>query len=167
MTRVDPPLAADEREMLIAFLDYQRESVLIKLDGLDEKAARFVVSPKGNSLASIVQHLGWAEIWWFRVRFLGEEVDVPWSDADRDADFRVDDERPVADIVTIYRRECERADEIIRAAPSLDDRAVWVMQPENEQPTLRWIVNHMIEETARHAGHADLTRELIDGSIGD
>jgi uncharacterized protein DUF664 len=167
MPRVDPPLAADERETLIAFLDYQRESVLIKLEGLDEKAARFVVSPKGNSLASIVQHLGWVEVWWFRMSFLGEEVDVPWSDEDKDADFRVDDARPVADIVAFYRSEWERANEIVRAAPSLDERGVRVLQPENERPTLRWILNHMMEETARHAGHADITRELIDGSIGD
>ena len=167
MARVDPPLAADEREMLIAFLDWQRESVLIKLEGLDEKAARFVVSPKGNSLASIVQHLGWVEVSWFQMKFLGEKVKVPWSDEDRDADFRVDDDRPIADIVAFYRREWTRANEIVRAAPSLDERAVQVIQPENERPTLRWILNHMMEETARHAGHADITRELIDGSIGD
>ena len=167
MARVDPPLAADEREMLTAFLDWQRESVLIKLEGLDEKAARFVVSPKGNSLASIVQHLGWVEVSWFRMKFLGEEVEVPWSAEDPDADFRVHDDRPVADIVAFYRTEWSRSNEIVKAAPSLDERAVWVMQPENEPPTLRWILNHMIEETARHAGHADITRELIDGSIGD
>jgi uncharacterized protein DUF664 len=167
MPRVDPPMAAGEREMLIAFLDYQRESVLIKLDGLDEKTARFVVSPKGNSLASIVQHLGWVERWWFPISFLGEEADVPWSDTDRDADFRVDDDRPIADIVAFYRREWERSNEIVRAAPSLDERGTRIVHPENESPTLRWILNHMIEETARHAGHADITRELIDGSIGD
>ena len=166
MERVDPPYAADERDMALAFLDYQRESVLIKLEGLDERAARFVVSPKGNSLLSIVQHLGWVEIWWFRMCFLGETVEVPWSDGDMDADFRVDDDRPVSDVVAFYRACWERSNEIVRAASSPDEEARYTKRTDGV-PTLRWILNHMMEETARHAGHADITRELIDGSIGD
>jgi hypothetical protein len=101
------------------------------------------------------------------MKFLGEKADVPWSEEDPDADFRVEDDRAVADISSFYRTQWERSNEIVRAATSLDERAVKEIQPENERPTLRWILNHMMEETARHAGHADITRELIDGSIGD
>jgi uncharacterized damage-inducible protein DinB len=167
MTRVDPPFAAGEREMLIAYLDYQRESVVRKVDGLTEEQARSAPSPPNNSILGIMQHLAWVEAWWFRDRFLGEELeDAPWSEEDPDGDFRVSNDRTTPDVVAFYRSEWERANEITRAAASLDDRAARELQPEGEAPTLRWILNHMFEETARHAGHVDIIREMIDGSTG-
>jgi uncharacterized damage-inducible protein DinB len=80
-------------------------------------------------------------------------------------DLRVADDRSVDDAVAFYRREWEASNEIIRAAPSLDVPAAFTSRKDGV-PTLRWIINHMIEETARHAGHADITRELIDGATG-
>jgi uncharacterized damage-inducible protein DinB len=164
--RVNPPYAADEREMLIAYLDFQRESMVMKVDGLSEEQARFKPTAGSNSLAGLVSHLGWDEVWWFRISFLGEQdVAVPWTDEDPDADHRVTDEQTVGDLVAFYRAEWERSNEIVRAAPSLDEPAAWTTRTDGV-PTLRWILNHMIEETARHAGHADITRELIDGAVG-
>ena len=166
MARVQPPYAADEREMLIAFLDYQRESVLMKLDGLNEEQARFEPTQTSNAIISLVQHLGFVENWWFRVCFAGEADAYLYPEDDLDADFRVADDRRIDEVVAFYRSECEIANRIVREAPSLDDAARFTKRTDGV-PTLRWILNHMIEETARHAGHADITRELIDGSTGD
>ena len=165
MTRVNPPYSADEREMLIAFLDFQRESMVRKLEGLSEDQAHLAPSPPGNSLLGLVQHLAWVERWWFRSCFKGERLDLPWTDEDPDADFRVPADRATERVVSFYRGEWERANEIVRRAPSLDEPAAYTRRKDGV-PTLRWILNHMIEETARHAGHADITRELIDGSTG-
>src|SRR5947208_1334504 len=160
MTRIDPPYAADEREMLIAFLDFQRESVVMKLDGLTEEQARLRPTPAGNSLISLLSHLGWVEVWWFRMNFLGEQgIAVPWSDEDPDGELRVADDKTIGDLLDFYRANWEQSNEIARSAGSLDDAAAWTKRKDGI-PTLRWILNHMIEETARHAGHADITREL-------
>ena len=165
MTRVKPPYAADEREMLIAFLDFQRESVVKKLRGVSEEQARRPPSPTGNSLIALVQHLGFVENWWFRVCFAGDADAYLYPEDDPDADFKVPDDRTIEDVVAFYRSEYSLANDIIRAAPSLDAPAAFTNRTDGV-PTLRWILNHMIEETARHAGHADITRELIDGSTG-
>jgi hypothetical protein len=165
MTRVNPPYAADEREMLIAFLDFQRESMVLKMEGLSEEQARWKASDSSNSLIELVQHLSWVESWWFRVCFAGQADAYLWPDDDPDADFKVPDDRTIEDAIAFYRSEWGIANDIIRSAESLDLPAVYTRR-EDGIPTLRWIINHMIEETARHAGHADITRELIDGSTG-
>ena len=165
MPRVDPPYAAGEREMLIAFLDFQRESMLMKLEGLSEEQGRIAPAPGGNSLMAIVQHLGFVENWWFRVCFAGDADAYLYPEDDLDADFRVADDQTIDGLISFYRSEWEVSNEICRAAPSLDDEARYTKRNDGI-PTLRWILNHLIEETARHAGHADITRELIDGSTG-
>ncbi len=103
------------------------------------------------------------ENWWFRVCFAGQADANLFPEDDPDADFRVRDDRTIGDVVAFYRSECGIANEIIRSAASLDLPAAYTKR-EDGVPTLRWIINHMIEETARHAGHADITHELIDGS---
>lgn len=165
MSRVNPPYAADERAMLVAFLDFQRESMVSKLAGLTEEQARWTPTPIGNSLISLVQHLAWVESWWFRVCFAGDAEAYRWPEDDPDADFKVADDATIGDVVALYRSEWALANDIVRAAPSLDAPAAYTKR-EDGVPTLRWILNHMIEETARHAGHADITRELIDGATG-
>jgi len=151
--------------MLLAFLDYQRESMVRKLDGLSEEQARFEPTPASNSIIALLSHLGYVERWWFQKVFAGAKPQFPWSKDDSDADFRVTSDRTIDDLITFYRTEWERSNEIARAAPSLDEPAA-SRERRNTSISLRWILNHMIEETARHAGHADITRELIDGSIG-
>jgi hypothetical protein len=166
MARVDPPYAADERTMLVAFLDYYRETMLIKLDGLTEEQARWTPAPTSNSLISMVQHLAWVERWWFAQCFGGMQLDdPPGSDDDPDADFRVPTDRTGPEVAAFYRAEWERANTVILGAASLDDDSK--IAARGSPRSLRWILLHMIEETARHAGHADITRELIDGSVGD
>ena len=164
--RVDPPDAASELDMLLAFLDYQRETMIWKLEGLTEEQARSVHSPKGNSIGGMVRHLAYVERSWFRRVFRGEQdLEVPWTKEDPDADFRLSAEMTVDDVIGFYREEYATANDIARSAGSLDDRAV--IEREGVRVTLRWILCHMIEETARHAGHADISREIIDGSVGE
>ncbi len=158
--------ASDERTLLLAFLDDQRDGVVRKLEGLGAADARRRPTARGNSLISLVQHLGWVERWWVQAVFAGEAPAFPWTDADPEADFRVSDDATVADTIAFYRAECRRSDEIIRAAASLDERAHGEGSSLGDPLPLRHIVLHLIEETARHAGHADITRELIDGSTG-
>jgi uncharacterized damage-inducible protein DinB len=167
--RTEPPRKAGERETLEAFLDYYRETVLWKVSGMSDQDLRKVIVPSGWSPLGMVKHLAYVERNWFRVRLGGEEgLPVPWTDEDPDADFRVEPEEATEDILAFYQNACGRS-RSIAASISLDDLAVnWPAdRPPEKRPTLRWILVHMIEETARHAGHLDVVRELIDGSTGD
>ena len=168
-TRVDPPRQGDEREMLEALLDYYRETILWKLSGMSEGDLRKAIVPSGWSSLGMVKHLAYVERNWFRIRFAGEpELPVPWTDEDPDADFRIEPDETTDQILQFYRDECDRS-RSIAAGASLDDVAVqWPAdRPPEKRPNLRWIYVHMIEETARHAGHLDVVRELIDGTTGD
>lgn len=159
MALEDIPGAADERTMLLAFLDQYRESVVRKTEGLTEEQARWVPAETANPVAGIVYHLGWVETWWFREVFLGEETGRKRSD-----EFLPAPEITLERAVDHYRRAWARSNEIVRAAGSLDDRA---KLPRLDSLSLRWILLHLLEETARHAGHLDITRELIDGTTGE
>lgn len=160
--RPDPPFSAPEREMLAAFLDYHRATLLWKVDGLDDAQLRRPMTPSGLTLLGMVKHLAHVERWWFRAVFAGEGVEVPWSEADPDADWRVEPGESTAAILELYRAETERS-RAIAAAADLDAIA---RHPERA-PSLRWVLIHMIEETARHNGHADLMRERLDGATGE
>ncbi len=165
----DPPPAADERATLEAFLDYYRGVIVRKVSGLSFEDATRSTVPSGTNLLSMVRHLGWVEAGWFREIFAGEDVGDPGPpeapDAE-DADFRVLPGETVESIVAFYREEIERARAIVAAAPSLDELSKRSTRRRG-QVSLRWILVHMIEETARHAGHADIIREQIDGATGD
>ena len=168
-TRVDPPRQARERETLETFLDYYRQTVMWKVSGMSDPDLRRVIVPSGWSPLGMLKHLAYVERDWFRVRFAGENgLSVPWTDEDPDADFRVESEETTEQILDLYRRECRRSRDIV-AGVSLDDVAAhWPAdRPQEKRPNLRWIFVHMIEETARHAGHLDVARELIDGTTGD
>lgn len=151
--------------MLIAFLDYYRETMIDIASGLDEEKVRWTPAATANSLIGMLNHLTYVEHWWFHECLLGKPPELPDVFADdQDADFKPPTDQTLAFTIERYRAECARSNEIARAA-SLDDVAA---HPKGATRgiTLRWILVHMIEETARHAGHADITRELIDGSIG-
>ena len=167
--RVDPPRQVGERETLESFLDYYRETILWKVSGMSDQDLRRVIVPSGWSSLGMVKHLGYVEQNWFRSRLAGEkELPVPWTDADPDADFRVEPGESTDEILQFYRDQCEHSRKIAADA-SLDDLAAeWPAdRPPEKRPNLRWIYVHMIEETARHAGHLDVARELIDGTTGD
>jgi uncharacterized damage-inducible protein DinB len=149
-----PRLAGGEREIVMALLQFQRESLLRKLAGLDEEAARRRLVGSATTLMWLVKHMTQAELMWLAHRFAGHDVDLP--------DETVLPSDTVESVSAAYRVASGQAD-AIAAAGSLDD--VCRQHPE-PVPNLRWVLSHLLEETARHAGHADVLRELIDGSTG-
>ncbi|MDQ3784119.1 MAG: DinB family protein [Actinomycetota bacterium] len=160
--RVDPPAAAPELVMLTAWLDFHRATLLRRLEGLDDVDLRRPLVPSGTSLLGIVKHLAYVERWWFCIVFAGQQLDVPWTDEDPDADWRIEPDDTTDEVITLYGREIARARTCIEGAGPDD-----VARYPNSQKTLRWVMAHMIEETARHNGHADIIRELIDGRTGE
>jgi hypothetical protein len=164
--RIDPPLVAQEREMLDAWLDYHRATLAVKCEGLtDDQLRTRAVPPSSLSLLGLVRHMGEVERSWFR-RVLGGEQAPPryYSDENPDGDFDDVAGGGVAESFGYWRGECAHARERVAAAPSLD---VTGTGRHGETYSLRWIMVHMIEEYARHNGHADLLRERIDGTVGD
>ena len=150
-----PRLTGDERETLLALLDYQRRSLVRKVAGVDDEVARRSPVGTGTSLLWLVKHLARAESLWILRRFAGGEGELP--------DDAVMPEDTVAGAVESYRRTWEAVDAVVADAgldqPCRDtgDEA-WV--------NLRWVLAHLLEETARHAGHADILREMADGETG-
>jgi uncharacterized damage-inducible protein DinB len=163
--RIDPPYVAGERAMLESWLEYHRATLAWKCEGLDDAQLRErAVPPSSLSLIGLVRHMADVERNWFR-RVLGGE-DVPgiyWTDDDLDADFNDVDTADVQEAFATWRAECEHARRNAAAAASLDVTG----QRRGEAVTLRWILVHMVEEYARHNGHADFLRERIDGAVGD
>jgi uncharacterized damage-inducible protein DinB len=155
-----PRESTDERTMLTAFLDYLRDRMIAKLDGLDDEQARRSLVPSGTSLLGLVKHLAVVELGWFVWSFLGEDFDVGPSGDNLSPDDNI------ASVVEMYRSAFARSQQIAADVPDLDRRAVRSRRPGHETQSMRWILVHMIEETARHAGHADIIREQIDGTIG-
>jgi len=139
----------------VSFLDYLRESVARKLEGVGEKEARNSPVRSGTSLISLVQHLTAAEVSWFQIRFAGSTSPEPGEP--------LDDGLPVGQHLAHYRRAVDRDNEIVASSHSPEEHCADTAYAEL---TLRWVLVHMIEETARHAGHADIIREQIDGATG-
>ena len=164
--RIDPPLVAQEREMLDAWLDYHRATLAVKCEGLtDDQLRARAVPPSSLSLLGLVRHMGEVERSWFRRVLSGEQAPPRYySDENPDGDFDDVADAGVAEAFGYWRDECAHARERVAAAPSLD---VTGTGRQGERYSLRWIMVHMIEEYARHNGHADLLRERIDGTVGD
>jgi len=167
--RVEPEPATDERTMLCEFLDYYRATIEQKCDGIDDEQARRGIEPSDMSLLGIVRHLTEVERNWFRAKLLGEDAPYYYiTDDDEDADFHPAAGDTLADALVLYRAECERARAITAQVPSLDQLSAATVRWNGDRAvSVRWILVHMIEETARHAGHCDLLRERIDGVTGD
>jgi uncharacterized damage-inducible protein DinB len=163
ITRLDPPTEASEPVMLTAFLDYHRATLLQKISRLDEDQVRRSIVPSGITLLGMLKHLAYVERWWFQMVFAAADVPAPWTDADPDADWRIEPGETVESVTAFYLAEVARSREIAAAA-NLGDHA---RRNGFSAFTLRWIMIHMIEETARHNGHADLLRESIDGRTGE
>ena len=166
MTRVDPPMAdVDERDMLRNWLEYHRETLMMKCDGLTpEQLGQRAVEPSTMSLQGLVRHMTEVERNWFQRVFAGETTPpIYYSDDDPDGDFDNIDASKVDEEMAMFHESIERAREIEGTAASLDETGL----RRGEPCSLRWIMIHMIEEYARHNGHADLLRERIDGTTGD
>jgi uncharacterized damage-inducible protein DinB len=152
--------------MLAGWLDHHRATLEMKCAGLTPtQLATRVVEPSTLSLLGLVRHMADVERGWFRRRLAGEDVPpLYYSDDDPDGDFDNLDPATVDDAFATWRAECARAREIAAALPSLD---VTVTDRVGRQLSARWVLHHMIEEYARHNGHADLLRERIDGVTGE
>jgi len=160
--RVEPPPSASEKETLEAFLDYHRQTVVLKCAGVPEEELRRAMVVSGTSMLGIVKHLGFNERWWFQEVFAARDVQFPWNEADPDTEFRIEEHETAESVIDFYVQECDKSRAIIAEA-SLDD----VAENSKSGRSLRWILFHMFEETSRHNGHLDILREMIDGTTGD
>ena len=151
-----PVVVAGEITTQLAFLAYLRACVARKLDGVSDEDARRPVVPSGTSLLGLVKHLTVVERYWVRVRFAGLGAG---SDGDG---FTVEDTDTVATALAAYAREAAHTDEVVTTSGDPDQP----LARGRHGLTLRWILAHVLEETARHAGHADILRELLDGTTG-
>ncbi len=168
--RTHPPAAADEPTTLFAFLDYFRATLRRQADGLDAQQLATRLPPSTLTLGALLKHLAHVERYWATYVFAGEEMTEPWASADWDAD--PDWEMTSAaldspdDLRSLYDAELAAADVVYRRAVDevgLDALAARKRYERNF--SLRWILLHLVEEYARHCGHADLIRESIDGAV--
>jgi uncharacterized damage-inducible protein DinB len=157
------PFTGDEKTSLRVALDRHREAVLWKIEDLDDEQLRRVMTPSGTSLLGLVKHLAAVEYAWFCETFGRDTEPLPFDDDDPDADLRVEPGETTADIVAFYGRARAAADRVIDEVGLEETGPAWFGDP----VTLRWVLIHLVEETARHAGHVDILRELIDGLTGD
>jgi GNAT superfamily N-acetyltransferase len=157
------PFAGGEKESLHSSLRRHRDVVLWKVEGLDDERLRRPMTPSGTSLLGLVKHLASVEYSWFCQTFGRETEPLPFRDDDPDADLRVDPDESTASIIDFYGRARAAADRVIDEVDLDDLGTAW----SGDRVSMRWVLIHMIEETARHAGHMDILRELLDGATGD
>lgn len=153
--QIPPRPAGGERETLCALLQFQRESFVRKVTGVDETAARTAVVGSGTTLLWLTRHLAHAEQAWVVRRFAGLDM-LPTDESEVDS---------LAAAIESYQRTWAVVDDIVASAPTLEAECR-NMGGDEAPVSLRWVLMHLLEETARHAGHADILRELIDGGTG-
>lgn len=166
--RTEPSTTANEREMLDGWLDYHRATLAWKCEGLrDEELGRAALAPSELSLLGLVRHMAEVERYWFRGIMLGEDLpELYWTREDPDGDFHFGAQDTWAEAEQTWRTEIALARQAA-AGRSLDLLSDPGSHRRGETFSLRWVYTHMIEEYARHNGHADLLREQIDGATGD
>ena len=157
------PLVGGEKESLVASLDRHRDVVLWKARGLTDEQLRRPMTPSGLTLLGLVKHLAAVDCGWFCQTFGRDTEPLPFDDNDENADLRVESHETTQDILDFYSRARIAADAVISDVDLEALGTSW----NGDAVSLRWVLIHMIEETARHAGHMDIMRELIDGSTGD
>lgn len=169
MERPHVPFVADEREMLLAFLDYFRAVIIYKASGMTPEQLDTRLGPSTLTLGGLVHHLAVVEDGWFTRTIAGDELPEPWASApwddDEDWEFTVASGMTGEALVAQYEESIARSRAVMDGIESVDQHAARLRR--GEPFSVRWILIHMIEETARHAGHADLIRESIDGQTGD
>lgn len=151
-----PRLAGGERETILALLQYQRDSFVKKVDGVSEEAARQSQVASGTNLLWLMKHMARAESLWLLHRFAGQDGVIE--------DDQLGPEDNVQSAIAVYQQTWVRTDAVVAAAQSLSEHCRNVS---DEAPVnLRWVLMHLLEETARHAGHADVLREMVGGETG-
>jgi len=166
--RPQPPMAADETTMLLAYLDYHRATLAWKCRGLGREGLSTKIAASAMTLGGLLKHLALVEDGWFS-RSFGHAYSPPFDTIDWDADPEWDwdtaaDDSP-GELRALWEESVDRARRHLSEA--LADGGLDRRWPDDDSPSLRWIVLHMIEEYARHNGHADLLREAIDGETGE
>jgi uncharacterized damage-inducible protein DinB len=156
------PYTADEKTTLLAALQSHRDVMLWKLEGLADEQQRRPMVPSGTSLLGLVKHLANAEYGWFCETFGRPTEPLTDISQDPEADMRAAEGESTEEIVAFYRRACAAADAAIEEL-ALDETGTAYT---GRTVSLRWVLVHMIEDTVRHAGHADILRELLDGGTG-
>jgi len=169
--RTDPDLAVDELTTLVQYLDYGRATLVRHVEGLTSQQLAATTASSDLTLAGLVKHLALVEDAWFVETFLGETIPAPWAGidwgADPDWEFRTARDDSPDYLLGLYHAACDRARAVVAGAESLDALSVGLSRRDDtrgQRFSLRWIILHMIEETARHLGHADLIRQSIDGA---
>lgn len=171
MERREADLIGSERTMLCGFLDYQRATFVGKVSGLTRQQLAQPMPSSSLTLAGLTKHLALVEDSWFQEKFLGRSDVEPWSSApfddDPDWEFHTAADHDAEELRGMYSAACARSRLAERSAGSLDDVSASTDTRTGSKFSLRWILLHMLEETARHNGHADLLREAIDGTTGE
>ncbi|WP_020575368.1 DinB family protein [Actinopolymorpha alba] len=165
--RTDVPSSFDERTTLLTMLDYTRKTAIMKCEGISDEDARRAVLPSSPlmTVSGVISHLRWVEYSWIQVRLLGGEDEGPWTEEDPDREFRYRLGLPLSEVVADYEALARDHDALI-AGWDLDMPAVAKLR-DGRGINLRWILHHLVEENARHNGHLDILRELLDGTKGD
>jgi uncharacterized damage-inducible protein DinB len=168
--RTDPDDSVDELTMLGQYLDYHRATLVAKASGLDDAGWLATVGASELTLAGLVKHVALVEDIWFQETMAGEEPREPWASApwddDHDWEFHTAPDDDPAAVLALYAESCERSRATVARLGDPEARAARETR-RGRRPTLRWVMLHMLEETARHNGHADLIRESVDGSTGE
>ena len=163
--RTDPPKSAPPEQMVGAFVDFLRESILWKASDLSHEQLTWAYEPSSMSLLGMIKHLAYVERFWFQEFLAGESVEYPWTKEDPDADWRIEANEDADSIRALYWGEIEKS-RAIAAAMTWDEPGKGA-KGDRVGLTLGWVLTHMVEETARHVGHADLIREKLDGATGE
>ena len=163
----DVPPSWDERTILTTMLDYVRDTVHVKCAGLTDEQARSAPLPGSplTTISTLVSHLRWVEHYWIRVILLGEDDPTPTTEDDPDAEMRLGLNVPLTRLLAEYRASCGQLSRLV-APLDLDTPSRGALSWRDEPVTLRWVLFHLIEETARHNGHIDILREMADGVTG-
>lgn len=163
MERYGAPIDGDEKSVLVGMLDHYRATILNICAGVGEEDLRRPMVPSGTTLLGLVKHLAFVERGWFEEIVGNQPSGLPYDEDDLDMDFRIEADETSEQIFEMYRESCRRSNEIIEQV-SLDEISRWPGR--SYDCNFRWVLAHMLEETARHTGHADILRELIDGTVG-
>lgn len=171
--RPEAPFAADEVTLLNGFLDYQRATLGWKTRDLDDTGLRTTTANSTMTLGGLLKHMAWIEDHWFSYFLHGRQRTLPWREVnfskDPDWEWTSSCEDSADELRNIWSISCEASRSAVSLAlesGGVDQLSVRAMN-NGERPSLRWILLHMIEEYARHNGHADLLREVVDGQVGE
>jgi uncharacterized damage-inducible protein DinB len=171
--RPEPPHDGDEVATLLGFLDYQRATLAWKCRGVDAAGWRATTASSSMTLGGLLKHLAYVEDDWFSRALHGRDKSPPWDtvdwQADQDWEWHTGAEDPAEEVFALWEGAVERSRSLVADALAVGDlgqpaHRTW---PDGNSPSLRWILVHMIEEYARHNGHADLLREAVDGQTGE